>query len=163
MMSKAWLSFKAWLAARQWKSFISGQETVAEEFEAWLTERSVSAKRHGLEVTLEGIEHANKLEAEGERDKAKADCIAAYKASLVEMTQARARVLASATPEEVDEALAAPFAGGASPSATPSGSGSKAIENHTENQANGRATTSPDALPVRRGPGRPRKNQPQGE
>ena len=151
-------TLKGWLMARQWKSFLSGQEAVAGEFDAWFTERAVAAERHGLEVILQAIDHANQLETQGERDEMKAACFAAHKAALVEMARARARVRASATPEEVSDALAAPF-GGASNSATPSESGSKAIEH------DGQATPPPDALPVRRGPGRPPgvKNRPKGE
>lgn len=149
------------LLPTHWKLFLSGQEAVADEFEAMLTARSVEAKKHGLDATMEGLDYADRLETAGERDEARAACIAAYKESLVEQARARARILPSASAEEVGELLAAPFSGAPS-FGTPSGNGSmaKAIEQSSAEDAAARMEPA-----VRRGRGRPpgAKNRPKPE
>lgn len=165
------MKFWDWLKAcftptqfRHMRSFLLGQEAVADEFDALVTERSVAAKTRGLEVTLEGLDHANRLQGEAAQDEARAACVAAYKESLVEMTRNRARLLPAATPEEIAEALEGPFVG-VSNSAIPSGGGSppKALGNRqadatppSKPAGNGSPAAGPQPP---RGRGRPTKEE----
>ncbi len=125
---------------------VSAEEAITE-----IQAQSAAVKRKGLDVTLEALDYADRLDA---KDEARKEVLAAYREGVMELARTTREVMKHPVGTAgVTEALAAPFFDGARNYATPT------VDGPTPEALTNGTTAGMPAPPVKRKRGRPSKDE----